>query len=52
MLNVPFSIVDATVLTQAGYVGEDVESIQAGYCKQGLLMLPKQSAVLFLLMKR
>jgi ATP-dependent Clp protease ATP-binding subunit ClpX len=26
-LNVPFSIVDATVLTQAGYVGEDVESI-------------------------
>ena len=27
MLDVPFSIVDATVLTQAGYVGEDVESI-------------------------
>ena len=27
MLNVPFSIVDATVLTQAGYVGEDVESL-------------------------
>lgn len=27
MLNIPFSIVDATVLTQAGYVGEDVESI-------------------------
>ncbi len=27
MLNVPFSIVDATVLTQAGCVGEDVESI-------------------------
>ncbi|MDP5104627.1 MAG: ATP-dependent Clp protease ATP-binding subunit ClpX [Polaribacter sp.] len=27
MLNVPFSIVDATVLTQAGYGGEDVESI-------------------------
>ena len=27
MLNVHFSIVDATVLTQAGYVGEDVESI-------------------------
>jgi len=27
MLRVPFSIVDATVLTQAGYVGEDVESI-------------------------
>ncbi len=27
LLNVPFTIVDATVLTQAGYVGEDVESI-------------------------
>ncbi|MDR2145613.1 MAG: ATP-dependent Clp protease ATP-binding subunit ClpX [Tannerella sp.] len=26
-INVPFSIVDATVLTEAGYVGEDVESI-------------------------
>lgn len=27
LLNVPFTIVDATVLTEAGYVGEDVESI-------------------------
>lgn len=27
MLNVPFTIVDATVLTQAGYVGEDIESL-------------------------
>lgn len=27
ILNVPFSICDATVLTEAGYVGEDVESI-------------------------
>ena len=27
MLNVPFTIVDATVFTEAGYVGEDVESI-------------------------
>ena len=27
MLMVPFTIVDATVLTEAGYVGEDVESI-------------------------
>ena len=37
MLDVPFTIVDATVLTEAGYVGEDVESIlsrllqEAGY---------------------
>ena len=27
MLNVPLAIVDATILTEAGYVGEDVESI-------------------------
>ena len=27
LMKVPFAIVDATVLTQAGYVGEDVESI-------------------------
>ena len=27
MLNVPFAIVDATVLTEAGYVGEDVETL-------------------------
>ena len=27
ILNVPFAIVDATVLTEAGYVGEDVENI-------------------------
>ena len=29
ILNVPFAIADATVLTEAGYVGEDVESILA-----------------------
>ena len=27
LLHVPFAIVDATVLTEAGYVGEDIESI-------------------------
>ena len=27
LLNVPFAIVDATVFTEAGYVGEDVESL-------------------------
>ncbi len=29
----PFTIVDATVLTEAGYVGEDVESISRGCCR-------------------
>ncbi len=27
MLHIPFTIVDATVLTEAGYVGEDIESV-------------------------
>ena len=27
LINVPFAMVDATTLTQAGYVGEDVESM-------------------------
>ena len=27
LLDVPFAIVDATVLTEAGYVGEDIESL-------------------------
>jgi ATP-dependent Clp protease ATP-binding subunit ClpX len=49
MLDVPFAIVDATTLTQAGYVGEDVESIlrrllqAAGgdidRCQQGIVYL-------------
>jgi len=30
LLNVPFSIADATTLTEAGYVGEDVENIIVG----------------------
>ena len=35
MLNVPFCIADATVLTEAGYVGEDVESILARLLQAG-----------------
>ena len=32
LLDVPFTIVDATVFTEAGYVGEDVESRLEGRC--------------------
>ena len=32
MLDVPFCIADATVLTEAGYVGEDVESVLSRCC--------------------
>lgn len=34
LLDVPFTIVDATVLTEAGYVGEDVESILSRLLEQ------------------
>ncbi len=33
ILDVPFAIVDATTLTEAGYVGEDVENIIFGCCR-------------------
>ena len=49
ILDVPFAIVDATTLTEAGYVGEDVENIilkllQAAYgdvesCQQGIIYI-------------
>jgi len=48
MLNVPLAIVDATVLTEAGYVGEDVESILTRLLKQQITILIKQKKVLFL----
>lgn len=48
-LNVPFVIADATTLTEAGYVGDDVESIiggllaaadgDVGRCEQGIIFL-------------
>ena len=34
-LNVPFAIADATTLTEAGYVGEDVENILLKLIKSG-----------------
>jgi len=41
MLNVPLAIVDATVLTEAGYVGEDVESILTRLLQQADYNLDK-----------
>jgi len=41
MLNVPLAIVDATVLTEAGYVGEDVESILTRLLQQADYNLEK-----------
>jgi len=49
MLNVPLAIVDATVLTEAGYVGEDVESILTRLLQAADYNLEKaQSGIVFI----
>ena len=48
VLNVPFAIADATSLTEAGYVGEDVENI---LLKRPILTYRKRSAALSISMK-
>ena len=50
-LNVPFAMADATTLTEAGYVGEDVENVLQNYCKTAITIRKKQSRVLSILMK-
>ena len=41
ILDVPFTMADATTLTEAGYVGEDVENIILKLLKQQIIMLKK-----------
>ena len=49
LLEVPFTIVDATVLTQAGYVGEDVESILSRlYQASGYNLESTQRGIIFI----
>jgi ATP-dependent protease Clp ATPase subunit len=38
LVNVPFAMADATTLTQAGYVGDDVESIIYKLLQVGIAM--------------
>ena len=45
MLNVPFTIADATTLTEAGYVGEDVENIIKSYCRSATMMSTRRRPV-------
>ena len=40
-LNVPFTIADATTLTEAGYVGEDVENIILAFFRMPITMWKK-----------
>ena len=39
LLKVPFTIVDATVLTEAGYVGEDIESLLTRLLQVGIVFI-------------
>ena len=48
VLQVPFAIVDATVLTEAGYVGEDVENILAASFKLRIMTWVRPSEGFFL----
>ncbi len=52
ILNVPFAIADATTLTEAGYVGEDVENILLKKSfRQRIMILSVRSMVLFISMR-
>ena len=51
ILDVPFTMADATTLTEAGYVGEDVENIILNYYKPQTTMLKKLKEELSILMK-
>lgn len=51
VLDVPFAIADATTLTEAGYVGEDVENIILKLVQNANYDIEKLSAESFILMK-
>ena len=50
-LNVPFTIADATTLTEAGYVGEDVENIIQKLCKNVITISRKRKSGSYTSMK-
>lgn len=51
ILDVPFAIADATTLTEAGYVGEDVENICCVLFRRPTTMLKKPKRALYMSMK-
>ena len=51
ILQVPFAIADATALTEAGYVGEDVENILLKLIQNPILILSVLKEALFILMR-
>lgn len=50
-LRVPFAIADATTLTEAGYVGEDVENILLRIFRLQIMILNAPKRELYILMK-
>ena len=50
-LNVPFAIADATSLTEAGYVGDDVENILLRLIQAADFDIDKAEKVLYMSMK-
>ena len=48
LLHVPFTIVDATVLTEAGYVGEDIESILTRLLQVADYNVPEEQGIVFI----
>ena len=47
LLDVPLAITDATSLTEAGYIGDDVESVISKLLAARIMMWKKQSTGLF-----
>lgn len=48
LLDVPFAMADATTLTEAGYVGEDVENIVQNFCKSRLRCRKAQKGIIYI----
>ena len=51
IINVPFAIADATTLTEAGYVGEDVENILLKLLQAADYDVARAQSVLFISMR-
>ena len=51
LLDVPLAIADATSLTEAGYIGDDIESVLSKLLTAADNDVEKQNAVLYLLMR-
>ncbi len=51
LLDVPLAIADATSLTEAGYIGDDIESVVSKFLQQQIMMWRRQSMELSLLMR-